>query len=113
VSGGAVYRNSRERLRHAAEASGRYAHALADYESLCGESIGEVCALLAAQQRADGDELVVRSLLHLHCNRMGLGRADELAAYGVWRRVLDGAQHAGSPAGEPRYRQVTDQIAAR
>ncbi|MGH4031376.1 lantibiotic dehydratase [Actinomycetota bacterium Odt1-20B] len=36
---------------------------------------------------------VVRSLLHMHCNRMGLSRTEEESCYGVWRRLLDRAAH--------------------
>ncbi|KJY42969.1 hypothetical protein VR41_05320 [Streptomyces sp. NRRL B-1568] len=32
---------------------------------------------------------ILRSLLHMHCNRMGLSRDEEEAAYGMWRRLLD------------------------
>ncbi|WP_326687012.1 lantibiotic dehydratase [Streptomyces sp. NBC_01795] len=43
--------------------------------------------------RADRDHIVL-SLLHMHCNRMGLRRAEEKISYGVWRRLLDRAAHA-------------------
>ncbi|MFE0103527.1 lantibiotic dehydratase [Streptomyces sp. NPDC059009] len=36
---------------------------------------------------------VVRSLLHMHCNRMGLSRTEEESCHGVWRRLLDRAAH--------------------
>ncbi|MFB7664643.1 lantibiotic dehydratase [Kitasatospora sp. NPDC056138] len=32
---------------------------------------------------------ILRSLFHMHCNRMGLRREREDAAYGMWRRLLD------------------------
>ncbi|WP_067888369.1 lantibiotic dehydratase [Nocardia vaccinii] len=34
-------------------------------------------------------ENVVRTLLHMHSNRLGLHHEDEDSAYGVWRRLLD------------------------
>ncbi|MGI8445615.1 MAG: lantibiotic dehydratase [Streptosporangiaceae bacterium] len=36
---------------------------------------------------------VLVSLLHMHGNRLGLPVGSEAAAYGVWRRVLDRAEH--------------------
>ncbi|MEU4116305.1 lantibiotic dehydratase [Kitasatospora sp. NPDC028055] len=48
-------------------------------------------------------ESVLRSLFHMHCNRMGLLREQEDAAYGMWRRLLDRAATAGgSPEGRAR-----------
>ncbi|MGI5347944.1 lantibiotic dehydratase [Streptomyces sp. CA-250714] len=41
-----------------------------------------------------GRDSIVLSLLHMHCNRMGLRRGEEELAYGVWRRLLDRAAHA-------------------
>lgn len=43
--------------------------------------------------RAEPDH-VVRSLLHMHCNRMGVRPTEEGISYGVWRRLLDRAAHA-------------------
>ncbi|MBO8195706.1 lantibiotic dehydratase [Streptomyces oryzae] len=53
---------------------------------------------MAAVERAgelltERDHIVI-SLLHMHCNRMGLQRTEEEIAYGVWRRLLDRAAHA-------------------
>ncbi|MGP3973511.1 lantibiotic dehydratase [Streptomyces sp. 8N114] len=45
----------------------------------------------AGQFQADR---IVLSLLHMHCNRMGLRRTEEEISYGVWRRLLDRAAHA-------------------
>ncbi|WP_460358342.1 lantibiotic dehydratase [Actinoallomurus acanthiterrae] len=42
----------------------------------------------AAQPLAHRMDLAV-SLLHMHCNRMGLPRDKEEIAFGVWRRLLD------------------------
>ncbi|MFE9336282.1 lantibiotic dehydratase [Streptomyces sp. NPDC007063] len=43
--------------------------------------------------QAERDDIVL-SLLHMHCNRMGLRPSDEAIAHGVWRRLLDRAAHA-------------------
>jgi hypothetical protein len=50
---------------------------------------------------------VLVSLLHMHGNRLGLPVGSEAAAYGVWRRVLDRAEHfvragAGPARGQGR-----------
>ncbi|GAA3838156.1 lantibiotic dehydratase [Sphaerisporangium flaviroseum] len=37
---------------------------------------------------------IIRSVLHMHCNRMGLTKADEAVAYGMWRRLLDRMAHS-------------------
>ncbi|MGP3985878.1 lantibiotic dehydratase [Streptomyces sp. 3N207] len=42
--------------------------------------------------QAERDHILL-SLLHMHCNRMGLRRAEEEMSYGVWRRLLDRAAH--------------------
>ncbi|GAA3801542.1 lantibiotic dehydratase [Cellulomonas soli] len=34
---------------------------------------------------------VISSVLHLHCNRLGVPRIDEQRVYGLWRRALDRA----------------------
>ncbi|MFE9331216.1 lantibiotic dehydratase [Streptomyces sp. NPDC006925] len=47
----------------------------------------------SGQLQADRGDIVL-SLLHMHCNRMGLRPSDEAIAYGVWRRLLDRAAHA-------------------
>ncbi|MBE9497899.1 hypothetical protein IHE61_01030 [Streptomyces sp. GKU 257-1] len=43
--------------------------------------------------QADRGDIVL-SLLHMHCNRMGLRPSGEALSYGIWRRLLDRAAHA-------------------
>ncbi len=58
----------------------------------------------AARWRAEVDriapgtaELAVRSLAHLHANRMGLDRPAERTAHGLLRRLYDRGEHTGGP----------------
>ncbi|OEV00514.1 hypothetical protein AN217_24950 [Streptomyces qinglanensis] len=43
--------------------------------------------------QADRGDIVL-SLLHMHCNRMGLRPSGEALSYGIWRRLLDRVAHA-------------------
>ncbi|GAA2243376.1 hypothetical protein GCM10010430_26340 [Kitasatospora cystarginea] len=49
----------------------------------------QVAKLAAAGELWSDQTSILRSLFHMHCNRMGLRREGEDAAYGMWRRLLD------------------------
>jgi thiopeptide-type bacteriocin biosynthesis protein len=50
---------------------------------------GRLAELSAADELWPDRQQILLSVLHMHCNRMGLQRSEEAIAYGMWRRLLD------------------------
>lgn len=48
------------------------------------------------------------SLLHLHCNRMGLLRDKEEIAFGIWRRLLDRIANTSNAEATPPEHQIAE-----
>jgi thiopeptide-type bacteriocin biosynthesis protein len=94
-SGGAEYRSARADLW-------RTALAPAPWPRLAPDVAHDWLAAAAALGQRLGpftpaSHLAIRSVLHLHCNRIGLDREQEAAALGVWRRLLDRCANADPP----------------
>ncbi|MEU8923712.1 lantibiotic dehydratase [Kitasatospora sp. NPDC048545] len=107
TAGGPEYRAAARDLWRGHTEPGRDARVLGLVESLWQEDGDRYVRELA--KRVESGELwsdrtgVVRALLHMHCNRMGLPRDQEEAAYGVWRRLLDrvvGQQRGAAARGD-------------
>ncbi|WP_433465009.1 lantibiotic dehydratase [Spirillospora sp. CA-128828] len=85
--GGAEYRDAGRALWADLTGGGAGAPALAKAEEIWRP------AAAALTRRTDelgtGRTNIAGSLLHLHCNRMGLPRDKEEITFGVWRRLLD------------------------
>ncbi|TDD80137.1 hypothetical protein E1293_21420 [Actinomadura darangshiensis] len=60
---------------------------LAEAEEIWRPAAAEITR--RTDELATGRMNIAGSLLHLHCNRMGLPRDKEEIAFGVWRRLLD------------------------
>ncbi|MFJ4189152.1 lantibiotic dehydratase [Kitasatospora sp. NPDC089509] len=106
-TGGAEYRAVARRLWAGLTAPGGEAAVLERVGAAWGPAGTGFAARVA--ESAESGELwsdrtsVLRSLFHMHCNRMGLRREQEDAAYGMWRRLLDRVATAGgSSAGTSR-----------
>nr|WP_223241897.1 lantibiotic dehydratase [Streptomyces sp. CBMA123] len=93
TAGGPEYRAAARELWRGHTEPGPHSEVLDLVESLWREDGNRYVEDVA--KRAEAGELwsdrpgVVRALLHMHSNRMGLPRDQEEAAYGMWRRLLD------------------------
>ena len=88
-----LYREWSKQIWQADTGDGVERKLLAELEGVWREPGGAFAHKLghleAARQLTAGRHSIVRSLMHMHCNRMGLRRDDERACYGVWRRLTD------------------------
>ncbi|MFD8705693.1 lantibiotic dehydratase [Kitasatospora sp. NPDC059648] len=106
-TGGAEYRASVRRLWQGHTAPGSEA-AVLEQVSAAWRLEGAGYATRVAEFAETGElwsdrASILRSLFHMHCNRMGLRREQEKAAYGMWRRLLDRVAAAeGASAGRSR-----------
>jgi thiopeptide-type bacteriocin biosynthesis protein len=93
TDGGELYREWSRQIWQADTVDGVERKLLAELEAVWREPGGAFAHKLghleAARQLTAGRHDIVRSLMHMHCNRMGLRRDDERACYGVWRRLTD------------------------
>lgn len=98
TAGGSEYRTWGRRMWDTLAADGPDARALARVGDAWA-SVGADFTARLDQVEADGALTsdrhgILLSLLHMHCNRMGLPHREEAAAYGMWRRHLDRTSHA-------------------
>ncbi|MFI9235544.1 lantibiotic dehydratase [Streptomyces sp. NPDC053079] len=107
-AGGAEYRAVARRLWQGHTAPGGEAAVLRQVDALWRPRGTAYAARAAELERAGAlwsdRRDVLRSLCHMHSNRMGLRREQEDAAYGMWRRLLDRVAATGhaSTAGGSR-----------
>ncbi|MFI1972367.1 lantibiotic dehydratase [Streptomyces cinnamoneus] len=98
-AGGAEYRAVARRLWQGHTAPGAEAAVLGQVSEAWRDAgagyAARVAELAAAGALWSDREDILRSLFHMHSNRMGLRREQEDAAYGMWRRLLDRVAAAG------------------
>lgn len=106
-AGGAEYRAVARRLWQGRTAPGGEA-AVLERVSAAWRPVGAGYAARVAEAAGTGElwsdrKSILRSLFHMHCNRMGLRREQEDAVHGMWRRLLDRvATVEGGSAGKAR-----------
>ncbi|MFI2076843.1 lantibiotic dehydratase [Streptomyces triculaminicus] len=92
-AGGTEYRAVARRLWQGYTAPGAEAAVLgqvgAAWQDAGTAYAARVAELVAAGALWSDRRDILRSLFHMHSNRMGLRREQEDAAYGMWRRLLD------------------------
>ncbi|MFC3997330.1 lantibiotic dehydratase [Nocardiopsis sediminis] len=106
-AGGDAYRSAKRALWADLTGTGGGAPILDAAEAIWRPAAERFMGRLGELERSgelwSGRTEIVRSLLHMHCNRMGLSRTEEEAAHGMWRRLLDRIAHTpGSDGAGPR-----------
>ncbi len=93
VAGGSAYRVAAAALWDAAHGTGAAAAVLAEVTPVLTAGAASLGARFAERRDEDGlagqHADIVASLVHMHCNRLGLSREEERETYGIWRRLLD------------------------
>lgn len=93
VAGGAAYRGAAPALWAAVQGEGQAAGVVAEVTPVLTAGAVALTAEFAGQRDDSGlasrHADIVASLVHMHCNRLGLSHEEELEVYGIWRRLLD------------------------
>ncbi|GAA2431627.1 lantibiotic dehydratase [Actinomadura vinacea] len=87
--GGAEYREAKQALWADLNSSEVLNQAQEIWQPATATLVRGMTELQANDELSTHPAEIVRSLLHMHCNRMGLRRPDEEIAFGIWRRLLD------------------------